>query len=118
MLNRVLPYLGHKLLADIKRADITELLDDIAAKRQRQRKGLTTGPDAEARTIQVCLNTVFRWAVAEEHIAVNPMASIPRTRYGKAQARERTYPLKRSRRSGLPSIRSVGRLVRSGNSSC
>jgi len=88
ILKRAMPYLGHKLISEIKRADITELLDDVVAKRQT-RKDLTGGPSAEAQVIQTVLTTVFRWAVEGEHIAVSPMASIPKNRHGKSQPRER-----------------------------
>jgi len=89
-LNRALPYLGYKLLTEITRSDITELLDDVAAKRRRQRKDLQGGPNGEARAIHATLNTVFNWAVAEQHIAVSPMATLSKSRHGKPQDRERT----------------------------
>jgi integrase len=89
MLNRVMPVLGPKLLTEIKKSDITELLDHVAAKRARKRKDLKHGPDAEARTIQQCLSTVFKWAVGEDYIEHNPVSSISKTRYGKNKARDR-----------------------------
>jgi integrase len=89
-LNRALPYLGDKLLSEIKRGDVTELLDDIAAKRQRRtRKDGQGGPNGEARSIHATLNTVFNWAVENEYIAVSPMASLSKSRHGKTQARNR-----------------------------
>ena len=56
MLNRAMPYLGRKLVTEIKEADIIALLDEVVAKRQNERKDMTTGPNAEARTIQICLD--------------------------------------------------------------
>jgi integrase len=90
-LKRAMPYLGDKLLSEITRSDITELLDDIAAKRQRRTwKDGQGGPNGEARAIHATLNTVFNWAVAEQHIAVSPMATLSKSRHGKPQDRERT----------------------------
>jgi integrase len=97
MLNRVMPALGPKLLSDIKKSDITAVLDDIAAKRQNPRRGLTTRVDAEARTIQICLGTLFRWALAEDHMTVSPMTSIDQTRYGKPKSRDRTLDVEEIR---------------------
>jgi integrase len=91
MLNRVMPYLGNKLVTDIKRGDITEVLDDIVSKRLRKRKDLKTGPASEARAIQSCLSTVFRWAVYEDLIPpeINPMLAIRHDRHGKPGVRDR-----------------------------
>ena len=85
-----MPYLGNKLANSITHGDITELLDDVAAKRVDRRQGLA-GPASEARTIQSCLNTVFRWAVSERHIDIanNPMLTILKDRHGKTVARDR-----------------------------
>jgi integrase len=89
LLNRVMPYLGNKLVTDIKKADITEILDDVAAKRRLKRKGLKGGPNTMARSIQTCLSTVFRWAFREDLIEINPMLKIASARHGKPSARDR-----------------------------
>lgn len=90
ILNRVMPYLGDKPAKEIKPDDIENLLDDIEAIRRRPRKGAGDKPRGEARTIQTCLTTVFKWALTARHIDVNPMVAIPKDRHGKTTARERT----------------------------
>jgi integrase len=89
LLNRILPELGSKLARVINKADIVAVLDDIAATRRRPLKGHDGAPKAEARAVQVCLRTLFRWAAFEDLVEVNPMLAIRPDRYGKPVARSR-----------------------------
>jgi hypothetical protein len=89
MLNRVMPHLGHKLLVDIKRADIVEVLDNVASKRLRPYRGHTGPANTMARCIQTCLATVFNWAYREDLIEANPMKKVAFDRHGRATARDR-----------------------------
>jgi integrase len=107
-----MPYLGSKLVADIKRGDITELLDDVAAKRQRNLNG--GSPDPEARSIQGHLNTVFRWAFEEKHIDAHAMAGISKTRHGKNVPRDRLLS-DHEIRAFWSACDQLGRMVRSGS---
>jgi integrase len=78
-----------KPLTEVRRVDVTRMLDDIAAQRKRQRKDATTGPLSQARAAQVFVNTVFRWAVREELLGVNPIENMDKEKYGKTGVRER-----------------------------
>jgi len=90
LLNRAMLFWSDKPVRDIKKGDVLELLDSIAAKRQRVwREGSVDQPLTEARAVQVCLTTLFRWAMAEDHIALNPMVGIRSDRFGKVSERER-----------------------------
>lgn len=90
LLARVNETWADKPVKDISKADVLLLLDDVAARRRRKRNGSKAGPAAEAKAVQVCLGTLFKWAHQEDHIEVNPMASVAKDRFGPFPARERT----------------------------
>jgi integrase len=74
---------------NIKKGDVLVLLDDIADHRQRKRQGAGKQPLGEAKAVQGCLGTFFRWAVGEDHIQTNPMTGIRGDRFGKSVDRDR-----------------------------
>jgi integrase len=88
LLNRVLPVLGDKLARAITKADIVAMLDAIAATRRRPLKGHDGPPRAQARAVETCLRTLFKWAVLEDALDINPMDKIARARHGKPVARD------------------------------
>jgi integrase len=74
---------------EIRKGDVLELLDDIADHRRRPRARGGDRPLREAKAVQVCLGTLFRWAVQEDKIEANPMLEISKKRFGRATERER-----------------------------
>ena len=62
--NHVLPTLGDKPIADVRRGDIVELLDHLEHK-----KGLRH----QVNRVRTSLGGVFRWAVEREYLAENPI---------------------------------------------
>lgn len=81
--------LADKPAGSIKRTDVLCMLEGIAAKRLKRMPGKGDRPIAETRNIQNALNTMFRWALSEELIEVNPMVTIRKDRFGTAVARDR-----------------------------
>src|SRR5262249_49934500 len=70
--------------------DIQKFLDGIADnKRLRALPGHGDQPLAEARSITVCLGTMFKWAEAREFVTANPMAKITKGDYGETNERDR-----------------------------
>lgn len=61
--NHVLPRLGHKLLADLRRSDVVELLDYLENK-----KGLRQ----QVNRVRSYLCAMFRWAIEREYMTENP----------------------------------------------
>jgi len=72
----VLPRWGDRPTADIAKADVLELLNDKAAKRDRKRKGQTDGAAVQANRVLTRLRTFFGWAVANDLIAADPTAGV------------------------------------------
>ena len=64
----VVPQLGDRPIADIRRADVHEIIDALVA---RDRVGT-------AREVRKQLNRVFNWAADREIIAVNPLSGMKR----------------------------------------
>ena len=90
-LKRAMPYLGDKLIAEIKRPISPSCsMTSLPSGKRRTRKDGQGGPNGEARAIHATLSTVFNWAVEEGHIEISPMATLSKSRHGKTQARERT----------------------------
>src|SRR5262245_18295940 len=64
----VVPHLGDTPMADIRRADIHEIIDALVA----------SGRIGVAREVRKHLSRVFNWAVDREIIAVNPLSGMKR----------------------------------------
>lgn len=89
LLGRVVPVLGDKLAKEVNKADIIKVLDHIASNRRRSLKGHDGPPLAEARAVQVCLRTLFKWAGSEDIVDADPLFTIRRNRHGKPTKRSR-----------------------------
>jgi integrase len=72
----VLPRWGERPLAEITKADVLELVNDKAGRRERERKGRTDGAAVQAGKILARLRTFFAWAAANDLIAADPTAGV------------------------------------------
>jgi integrase len=89
LLNRANEYWSDRPAQEIKKGDVLILLDEIAATRKRKLGHAGERPVREAQAVQVCLTTLFRWALAEDKIASNPMDGVRKDRFGKPKPRNR-----------------------------
>jgi integrase len=62
---------------DLRRRDLRQLLDATA----------DAGYRREAEQRRICLNGLFKWALAQDHIEINPMAGL--TSFGRSPPRKR-----------------------------
>ncbi|TIW75090.1 MAG: hypothetical protein E5V53_30810, partial [Mesorhizobium sp.] len=65
----VVPHLGERPMADIRRADVHEIIDDLVA----------SGKIGTAREVRKQLNRIFNWAADREIISINPVSGMKRT---------------------------------------
>lgn len=74
----VLPRWGDRQLAEIAKADVLELVNDKAARRERKRRGWTDGAAVQAGKMLTRLRTFFGWAVANDLAPADPTAGVRR----------------------------------------
>jgi integrase len=74
----VLPRWGERPIAEITKADVLELVNDKAARRERKRRGLTDGAAVQAGKMLTRLRTFFGWAAANDLVAADPTAGVRR----------------------------------------
>jgi integrase len=74
----VLPRWGGRPVAEITKADVLELVNDKAARRERKRQDLTEGAAVQAGKMLTRLRTFFGWAIAHDLATVDPTAGIRR----------------------------------------
>jgi integrase len=72
----VVPRWGKRPLAEITKGDVLELVNDKAARRERQRHGLTEGAAVQAGKMLTRLRTFFGWAVAGDLAPGDPTAGV------------------------------------------
>ena len=72
----VLPRWGSRPLAEISKGDVLEILDAKAARRERQRKGLTNGAGVQANKTLARLRTFFGWCAAHDLCEADPTAGV------------------------------------------
>lgn len=72
----VLPRWGERPLAEIAKADVLELVNDKAARRERKRKNLTEGAAVQAGKTLTRLRTFFGWAVDNDLVGADPTAGV------------------------------------------
>jgi len=84
----VKPRWGERSTGEITKSDVNDLLDVIAGKRDRKRRGVEGGAAVQANRTLTRLKTLFRWAISKDLIATDPTAGvrkaikeIPRDRY-------------------------------------
>jgi integrase len=84
----VLPKWGDRQLASIGKGDILLLMNEKAGTRERARKGAAGGAVVAANRVLARLGTFFKWAVANDLVAMDPTIGIrnvakekPRDRY-------------------------------------
>jgi integrase len=75
--HNVLPVLGDRLITDIRRRDVIELIDAITDR----------GAVSVARRVHAHLHRLFRWSAGREIVEINPMTDLPKP--GPAVRRER-----------------------------
>jgi len=73
----VLPFWGHRQIADIGRRDVLDVIDGIVDR----------GAVITARRVQAHLHRLFAWAVGRGIVAVNPLSNLPKP--GSEAPRER-----------------------------
>jgi integrase len=72
----VLPRWHNRPLSEITKADVLELVNDKAARRERKRKGLTDGAAVQAGKTLTRLRTFFGWAVDNDLVGADPTAGV------------------------------------------
>jgi len=72
----VLPRWRDRPLAEITKADVLELVNDKAARRERQRRGATDGAAVQAAKVLTRLRTFFSWAAANDLVTADPTAGV------------------------------------------
>jgi integrase len=72
----VLPRWDARPLAEITKADVLELVNDKAARRERRRRGATEGAAVQAAKVLTRLRTFFSWAIANDLVAADPTAGV------------------------------------------
>jgi integrase len=84
----VKPRWGERPISEITKGDVNDLLDAIAGKRDRKRRGAEGGAAVQANRTLTRLKTLFRWAVAKDLITADPTEGVrkavketPRDRY-------------------------------------
>lgn len=74
----VLPRWGERPIAEITKADVLELVNDKAARRERKRQGMTDGAAVQAGKMLTRLRTFFGWATANDIVTADPTAGVRR----------------------------------------
>jgi integrase len=72
----VKPRWGERPISEISKGDVNELLDTIASKRDRKRRGAEGGAVVQANRTLARLKTLFRWAVAKDLILADPTEGV------------------------------------------
>jgi hypothetical protein len=89
LINRVNAFWKDKPVKEIEKGHVLILLDEIASTRLRARAGAGHQPFSEAKSILVCLTTLFKWAADEDKITTNPMIGVRKNRFPQTEARDR-----------------------------
>ena len=63
----ILPLWRHRLLKEIARRDVRELLNTIVDR----------GAPIHANRVRACLSKLFKFAIIEDAVEVNPVADVP-----------------------------------------
>ncbi len=74
----VLPRWGDRPLAGITKGDVLELVNDKAARRERERRGMAGGAAVQAGKMLIRLRTFFGWTVANDLVAADPTTGVRR----------------------------------------
>jgi integrase len=74
----VKPRWGERPIREIGKQDVNELLDAIANKRDRARRGTKDGAPVQSNRTLARLKTLFRWAVDMDLIEADPTAGVRR----------------------------------------
>jgi integrase len=72
----VVPSWGGRGLVGITKADVLELVNDKAARRERKRHGLTQGAAVQAGKMLTRLRTFFGWCAANDLAGADPTAGV------------------------------------------
>jgi integrase len=72
----VKPRWGERTIGEITKGDVNDLLDAIAGKRDRKRRGAEGGAAVQANRTLTRLKTLFRWAVAKDLITADPTEGV------------------------------------------
>jgi len=72
----ILPRWGGRPLAEITKADVLNLVNDKAARRERKRQDLTAGAAVQAGKMLTRLRTFFGWAVAHDLAPLDPTIGV------------------------------------------
>jgi integrase len=72
----VLPRWGERPLAEIAKADVLELVNDKAARRERKRQERSDGAAVQAGKMLTRLRTFFAWAAANDLVQADPTAGV------------------------------------------
>jgi integrase len=72
------PRWGERPIRDIGKHDVNELLDTIANKRDRARRGASDGAAVQSNRTLARLKTLFRWAADMDLINADPTAGVRR----------------------------------------
>jgi hypothetical protein len=80
----VLPRWGDRPLAEIAKADVLELVNDKAARRERKRQGRSDGAAVQSGKMLTRLRTFFAWAAANDLVQADPTAGGPPAGEGSA----------------------------------
>ncbi len=87
----VKPRWGERPICEIAKHDINELLDAIANKRDRARRGSTIGAAVQSNRTLARLKTLFRWAVDMDLSEADPTAGVRRRVKETARDRALSY---------------------------
>ena len=90
--NHVLPKLGNRAVGDVRRADITELLDDLEHRKKLRQ---------QVNRVRSVLSSMFKFAIEREYAVENPVSG----------TRARKLELERSRTLDDAELRAVWRAV-------
>jgi integrase len=74
----VLPRWGLRPIADIAKADVLEIVNDKASRRERKRRDETEGAAVQAGKMLTRLRTFFGWAAANDLVKADPTAGVRR----------------------------------------
>ena len=74
----VLPRWGDRPIAEIAKADVLELVNDKATRRERKRQGSADGAAVQAGKMLTRLRTFFGWAAANDLTLADPTAGVRR----------------------------------------
>jgi integrase len=72
----VLPRWGERPLVEITRAEVLELVNDKAARRERKRQGRSDGAAVQSGKMLTRLRTFFAWAAANDLVQADPTTGV------------------------------------------